>query len=424
MPNQLPAKSLRPNRSDNIDLSRTTLLLGSGISRPSGYPLTKEITDKLILSNWTFDRDQARSSISLNSPLYGSDYALGTEASIGLIRILRNHVDQHFAMHGKGEVNYEDIYYLARQLLDGLRGEYDNPGLLPLMLELRPKVSLMLENLNAVYGRDGFFKEYQNMSLAMLLEKTIDFIEESVAGQLAPRGEAIGLNFLNQLLELDPQQPLHLVSLNHDGLTETYLSAHRILDGFVEFSPGVALFDPNIFDSDEAFRIRLLKLHGSIDWFRYKHPTAKEDLVLRVRLKDRDHVKGPNGENLLPPQNRLLLAGTTNKELAYGSGLFIELMFQFQKRLKETELLIVSGYGFADKGINNRLWAWLDSRPGNRMVVLHDDIGELRRNAMPSFSSNMDRHKASGRFVLVGKWMCDCSLEDLRRKMRFATAGA
>lgn len=360
--------------------------------------------------------------ISLHSPLHGSNYELSTEASIGLIRILRNHVDQHFAMHGKGVVNYEDIYYLARQLLDGLRGEYDNPGLLPLMLELRPKVSLMFENLNAVYGRDGFFKEYQNMSLAVLLEKTIDFIEESVAGQLAPRGEAIGLNFLNQLMDSEPQQPLHLVSLNHDGLTETYLSAHKILDGFVEFSPGVARFDPNVFDSDEAFRVRLLKLHGSIDWFRYKHSSSENDLILRVRSTDRNHVKAPNGENLLPPQNRLLLAGTTNKELAYGSGLFIELMFQFQKRLKETHLLIVSGYGFADKGINNRIWAWLDSRPENRMVVLHEDIGELRQNAMPSFSSNMDRHKASGKFVLVDKWMCDCSLEDVKREMRFASA--
>lgn len=420
MQKQTLVKTATTSRPEEIELSRTTLLLGSGISRPSGYPLTSEVTEKLLSQIWTFERDQARSEISLHSPMLGGEYALRTEAMTGLIRILRNHTDQHFAMHGKGQPTYEDVYYLARQLLDALRGEYDNPGLLPLMLELRPKVSLMFENLNAVYGRGRLFDEYESTGLAPLLEKVLEFIEECVAHQLAPRPDVCGLTFLTELLDLNADSPLHLVSLNHDDLVERHLSDHEISDGFRVFSPGIDRFDPSSFDDTIAFRVRLLKPHGSIDWFRYKHPTSGEDLILRVRSGDRDHLKGPEGESMFPTQGRMLLAGTTNKELAYGSGLFIELMFQFQKRLKETSLLITSGYGFADKGINNRLWAWLDSRPENRVVVLHEDIGELRRAAKPSFSHNMDRHKESGKFVLVDKWMCDCTLEDVKREMRLA----
>jgi hypothetical protein len=160
-------------------------------------------------------------------------------------------------------------------------------------------------------------------------------------------------------------------------------------------------------------------LHGSIDWFRYKTQSG-DDLAIKVLSNDQDHVKGKNGEDLRPPLNRLMLAGTTNKELAYGSGVFLELMFQFHKRLKETDLLIVSGYGFADKGINNRIWAWLDSRSENRIVVLHENVGDLRRAAKPSLAFNMDRLKEQKKFAIVDKWMSDCSLDDLRRELRIS----
>ena len=196
------------------------------------------------------------------------------------------------------------------------------------------------------------------------------------------------------------------------------LHQRRISDGFVPLSPDAAEFDLKTFDGGHPFRVRLLKLHGSINWFRYKTAGGRE-LAVKVLTNDPDHVKGADGEDLLPPQNRLLLAGTTNKELAYGSGVFLELMFQFHKRLKETDLLIVSGYGFADKGINNRLWAWLDARAKNRLVILHRDYDHLRRTAKPSFFSNKDRHKDAKKFLIVDRWMCDCLLEDLRREIQF-----
>ncbi|MCF3651718.1 SIR2 family protein [Synoicihabitans lomoniglobus] len=405
--------------SSQWDLAKTTLLLGSGTSQPSGYPLTAEITDTLLSKNWLFDRDQARAPYPLNG--VEGNYPLEIEAVWGLLRILRDHISQHLAMHGNGEANYEDIYFLARQLLDGLKGEYDNPGLLPLMFELRTKVSIMMENLNANYGFDNPLKEPVQLGLGGLLGQGIDFIEECVAGQLAPREPINGLQFLNELLATDTKRLLHVVSLNHDTLLEAHFAAHEVLDGFVPISKDVAEFDPTSFDNGCSARVQLLKLHGSIDWFRYKSNSG-DDLALKVLSNDRDRVKGRGGEALFPPQNRLMLAGTTNKELAYGSGVFLELMFQFHKRLKETELLIVSGYGFADKGINNRLWAWLDARQGNRLVVLHEKPDELRRDAKPSFSHNVDRHKKSGKFVLVDKWMCNCSLEDVKREIRFAKA--
>lgn len=401
-----------------LDLAKTTLLLGSGVSRPSNYPLTAEITNALLSKNWLFDRDQGRAPYPLHT--LDNNYALRIEAVWGIIRLLRDHVDQHLVLHARGEANYEDIYYLARQVLDGLRGEYDNPGLLPFLIELRTKVPLMVENLNAAYGLISVINNPLEIGLHELMEKSIDFIEECVAGQLVLRQPIKGFDFIDEMLAMDGESPLHIVSLNHDTLLETYLADCDISDGFVSLSQDAEEFDPKDFERDRPFRVRLLKLHGSINWFRYRPADSRQDRILKVLSNDRDHIKGANGEDLYQPLNRLLLAGTTNKELAYGSGVFIELMFQFQKRLKETNLLVASGYGFADKGINNRIWAWLDSRPENRLVVLHEKLDELRRDAKPSFSSNMDRHKDSGKFVIVDKWMCDCALEDVRRELMFA----
>tara|TARA_R110002111_G_scaffold117873_1_gene180175 strand:+ start:92 stop:325 length:234 start_codon:yes stop_codon:yes gene_type:complete len=69
-----------------MDFAKTTVLLGSGISRPSGYPLTAEITTELLSSNWLLGRDQAR----VPYPLLGGNgnYSLLAEATSGLIRIL------------------------------------------------------------------------------------------------------------------------------------------------------------------------------------------------------------------------------------------------------------------------------------------------------------------------------------------------
>lgn len=333
---------------------------------------------------------------------------------MGLIRVLMGQVEQHMALQLKDASNYEDIYYLARQLLDALLGEYDNPALLPLLLELQAKVPMMVANLNSSYGRTDLYREPVGVGLQYLLERALLFIEEAVAQQLAMERPIVGLALLDELLNLDAENPLHIVTLNHDTLLERHLAKYGIADGFVQMSTGAERFDALSFEGKPASRVRLLKPHGSINWFRYK-AANESDLAVKVLSNDRDRVKGSNGEDLMPPVERLLLAGTTNKELAYGSGIFLELMYQFHRRLTDTNLLIVSGYGFADKGINNRLWAWLDSRPENRMLVLHAKMEELHRKAKPSFSINLKRHKETGKFAYVDKWLRDTTLDDISR---------
>lgn len=394
--------------------AHATFLLGSGISIPSGYPSTAEITAKLLSRNWLEALDQSKLGIPLTSVGVGQEYWAKAEATFRLIRLLRNHVDQHLALYGHAEASYEDIYFLGQQLLDSLRGEYDNPGLLPWLMDLRSKLSTLDADVDPIFKLGGKPNWHESEKLSGLVERCLEHIQEAVATQLVLRKRKRGLRLLNEFLSASRPSPLRVATLNHDTLLDRFFAKKKVLDGFRSFSQGTEIFDPACFETEDAFRVQLLKLHGSIDWFRYKS-TNGDDLAIRVKNGDRDHIKDDAGHDLFRPTGRLLLAGTTNKELAYGSGIFLELMFQFHRLLRDTNLLIVSGYGFGDKGINNRIWAWLEARPENRMIILHARPDELRQNAKPSFAHNMDRHKDAKKFALVGKWMSDCSLEDLIR---------
>lgn len=67
----------------------------------------------------------------------------------------------------------------------------------------------------------------------------------------------------------------------------------------------------------------------------------------------------------------LILTGTFNKILQYGSGIYADQHARFHAALSQADALVVIGYGFRDKAINSRIVAWAE-RPGSRhMVVVH-----------------------------------------------------
>jgi hypothetical protein len=118
-----------------------------------------------------------------------------------------------------------------------------------------------------------------------------------------------------------------------------------------------------------------LKLHGSINWWRYRFRLDGFTGQFTAQSTDLDpeHPRGPTGEDLgYPLKGRpLILTGTFNKILAYPTGIYADQHFRFQQALNFADALIVIGYGFRDKAINARIVAWAE-RPGDRrMVVVH-----------------------------------------------------
>jgi hypothetical protein len=163
-----------------------------------------------------------------------------------------------------------------------------------------------------------------------------------------------------------------VVTLNHDTLLERTFRENgiEVEDGFgddrdapvgVPVWVGYALEKP-------VPRVRLVKLHGSIDWWTIAPPEKGSDIVARVEEPFRlvDHT-GTLWDT--PDARPRMLIGTTNKMLDYVRPLNIDRLAVFRRSLLRCHGVVVSGYSFRDKGVNGLLADWCWRRSGQLVVV-------------------------------------------------------
>jgi len=144
-------------------------------------------------------------------------------------------------------------------------------------------------------------------------------------------------------------------TLNHDLLLEKYLKDEDI-DYYrpIEPHPMTSAYSRISFSRKhfESAAVSLVKLHGSIDWWRIRpkkdrearHPFRREFIGIQ-------HGKDKRFEKM--DKAPRVLIGTFNKILRYSTHVFLPLLAELQYSLRESRRLIVCGYGFGDKGINN-----------------------------------------------------------------------
>ena len=170
----------------------------------------------------------------------------------------------------------------------------------------------------------------------------------------------------------DPEiSSLDLFTVNHDTVIEHYLKGCEIeyTDGFGPPVNGVRYWSREAIERS-CDCVRLLKLHGSVNWFQFEH----QEVGIAV---DGGYsvYKNRNGQERQhrPPHRPMVLVGTYNKMRHYTSGIYADLYFEFRRAFRETDRLVVCGYGFGDKGINKQLIEWADSadQKPKIMVVIH-----------------------------------------------------
>jgi len=219
----------------------------------------------------------------------------------------------------------------------------------------------------------------------------------------------------------DPEiSSLDLFTLNHDIVIERYLEGCGIeyTDRFGAPDNGVRYWTPKVFE-DSSRNMRLLKLHGSVNWFLFQsHGQTWRNARVGIAVDGRPwDTKDRNGQPQRAVGERpMLLVGTLNKMLAYTSGIHALLFFEFSRALRETELLIVSGYSFGDKGINRQLAEWVDSADQKQkvMVVIHSEPKDLKKGAGTDIFMNWDCWLQSKRLVFVQRWIEETSWQDIK----------
>jgi hypothetical protein len=268
--------------------------------------------------------------------------------------------------------HYEALYFACQQVHDEVTGEYDNPI-------LRPFIELCIEQLPTCWGRDSPAGPGPTLTpvskVNFLTREATNYIAGVVeaalrAGDRAPTklGQLHG-----PLLDAcaDPSvRSVDVITLNHDTLLErSFIQAGvPVEDGFrpSRIFPGLNQWTG--YRASERPRVRLVKLHGSVDWWEVARQNgSRRPLLVQAdlppeRLRDRrgriwDRVRRAN-----------ILVGTSNKLLDYLRPGNLVRLAVFRKALMNSDALVVGGYSFRDKGVNSLLVHW--ARGARRMVVV------------------------------------------------------
>lgn len=145
--------------------------------------------------------------------------------------------------------------------------------------------------------------------------------------------------------------PLKIFSLNYDMCVEQNLESDgkKLERGFTD----KRIWDYRQYDDqrDESTEFYLYKLHGSLDWKR-----DEEDRLTYV-----------DGVQTIDPLDMQIIFGVQNKLQSYDP--FNFYFYEFRQACFDTELIIVSGYGFMDKHINDNLINAFKINPDRILLV-------------------------------------------------------
>jgi hypothetical protein len=377
-----------------IDMKRVAFLFGSGISRLSNAPGVCEITDALLNAGWCDDGNLHFSPSETKS--------IGTaQRAQDFLRVLKKYIDPHLRHRENRESHYEDLFSAAEQILQDETCEIVNPMIFGSVSEIQ-KLVMGLYHGQATDGCPNPF--------AFLVYSATLLIRWGVFNMLWPIKTSKGLEVLTSCAKEVMQ--MDIFSLNHDLLIERQLEQTGVpfSDGFSENRGDVLRFNSSWNNEN---RVRLYKLHGSLDWYPFVFSDSLLQFAKVPRNVDPHNCKDNNGDDLTPKNTvPLVLTGTTGKDRLYTVGFVGEVFRQFHARLNEHDTLICCGYGWKDKGINNYVNQWLHNSQNKRIIILNNgSLDKLKQTQY--WSKHWTPCEQEKRVVVVPKWLSDCTLNDL-----------
>lgn len=299
------------------------------------------------------------------------------------------------------EPHYEDLFSLSYQAAHSEIDHTPNLAVVEFVRRLRAQTTPLHSGFKGPQGGVGF---------SSLAETACDFLHWVVHHELAAGGnKRAGLDAITDTAK--GVDELDIFTLNHDVLIETQCRAEKIPyeDGFADRRGELRVF--SWWSQNRSAKVRLFKLHGSVNWFLYEFPGWARQYAIPDKDAFRSHDQ--NGNLVTPVEwKAAFLSGTVVKEQLYGIGFFGDLCTAFRQHLAPHRHLIVCGYGFGDPGINSRIDQWLHDRldGSNKLVMLH-------RGSVGQFFADkpywlQDLH-AQGKLIFGGKWLQDCTVADL-----------
>ena len=389
-----------------------SLLLGSGTSIPAQLPSVEALTQRVLSGEGVWKNSDDNYYLHADEQPAELRRRHYVATVIDFLQQLRAQCDTYYQSASPARrMNYEDLFYLAKQISDSESGEVDNPAVGPLVETLRSKFE-DTGNTN----EDAFDNGWTLFRLSREAEKYV----LCVVWQLLVRdpGNLNHLDCVIDLIKSTEAREVHSFTLNHDTVLERALSAASIQfnDGFGESIEGVRYWEPTYFERP-SLRVDLLKVHGSINWFSFP-PNEMAPGIESIGIPeswDFWHTSSPTGQLQWPREGTPeILLGTFNKMLAYTSRVYADIYFHFRRFLSGSTRLVISGYGFGDKAINTQIIEWLHLSPDRQILLIDPTPGEIPDRARYAISKNLGAWIAQRRLVIIRSGIEDVTGRQLR----------
>jgi NAD-dependent SIR2 family protein deacetylase len=369
------------------------VLLGAGASKEAGVPTTFEMTEQLV-ARIAESQPYSQTTQALNficGALLAYDAAGGASPYTGL------DVERVFSavelLAERRELEVTPFVAAWHQAVDA----WDRPS---------APFSIGRDITEAIAkGLAG--RPFAGSDIDRALQRFVDAKTATGTGETYRQLQRQMIHELRSLVATHPKDVAYLAPLvaagrAPEGITVATVNydlsiEHAGAREGVEVSTGIEQWDRErrLIWSDG---VRLLKLHGSIDWCwepaKYEPPKGQ---FPRRRVQKADD---PSGERREP----VVVFGQRGKLRAEGP--FLSLLSEFEKWLAESNRLIVIGFSFRDEHINEAIRHWLAEDYARTIVLVDPKLpeqlapGDFRaelsghlipfENAEPTFSPRLE----------------------------------
>lgn len=340
-------------------MKRLTVILGAGFSANAGMPLASTIATR-------FNRDQREKLLKASSGewLWIDDKSETDihNASLNFDRIVYSYVLNEIVIRYKKEHNninnYEDFYqfiidnYKNKEWVQNVFDEAKKDLIddKPFLLEEEYKLHLFIFDTKQF----SIINEIINYLIADFLVNIPKNDEEL---------KEIYLPFINYIKEFDE---VHIFTLNHDLLLEKVLDLFDISysNGFTTENSPILHNDIEIpyFNNKFEEKVRIYKLHGSIDYYQFHHL----DQTGPTYFQTRNYYTKHDAVRIDPISKKVIqdfsiditpkfITGTDKVERIMNDSLFKDLYQKFEDVIETTSDIFISGYSFSDEHINEKL---------------------------------------------------------------------
>jgi hypothetical protein len=375
---------------------RLMLFLGAGVSVPSGLPTAEDLTKKLFVSR---SGEGAAAGRLRELLTVIQDYDTADIAKVGMSP--QWNYRSSGAIYRGSKSTYEDLFFLCQQIALWNIGLSDNSLATSFMKSIAEKAGGLL--LGATFDE-------RICDLASLGRQMGSYIE-SVVTETLQRKYVRGFDLIRELAESPDIEQLNIVTLNHDTLVEQFLAVCGIpfADGFGPREGDIRWSDDGVYAAADM-RVRLFKLHGSVDWYSFQFEGRLRTAIFEGT--DVAHAVDGAAKRLVAQTGMPSYLTGINKSDAYQRGIYTDIHFHFYALLREIDHILMSGYGWGDTAINFRLDTWFDRSRGNKLVLLQERSEELTNRSLV-FATGYNAWINTGQLRCVERWLCDAHLSEL-----------